>query len=250
MFYRKLLPVIDEEITVKKLLILIALTLMPITHLHAQIGQYRGVPPEQTTHTYIGFVTGLLPMIDSKSNKNIVLENNSALGLLWGYQSNDYLAVEFLQKNVAIADAVFQAQVGSRNQYFIGSGVLDMRSLNFNYFVRDISKEEEAQGTRKLVFSYGVGQYKGSYEGTEKVGKSDSYRAQAGDRGHFHRIAFGMQQQVKETVKRGGVKSYLNLRINYYHERVTASDFYEQNIFNTGLVDTISGVEFMVLSTF
>ena len=234
----------------KKLLILIALTLLPITHLNAQIGQYRGVPPEQVSHTYIGFVTGLLPMIDSTANDNIVLENNSALGLLWGYQSNDYLAVEFMQKNVSVSNIVFQVPVGEQNRFFSGRGRLDMRSFNFNYFIKDLSKEEEEKGTRKLVFSYGIGQYQGLYHGEGRINKRGPYQETHGDRGYFNRFALGVQTQVREVVKRGGVKSYLNLRINYYREQATSSGFHDPTMLDTGLIDTISGVEFIVLSSF
>ncbi len=234
----------------KKLLLLIALTLMPLTNLHAQIGQYRGVPPEQTTHTYIGFVTGFLPFIDTTSNDNIVLENNSALGLLWGYQSNDYLAVELMQKNVVVSNIVFQAPADGENRFFEGRGKLDMRSLNFNYFIKDLSKGEEPKGTRKLVFTYGIGQYQGLYHGEGRINKRGPYKETHGDRGYFNRFALGVQTQVKEVVKRGGAKSYLNLRINYYREEVTSAGFHDPTLFNTGLVSTISGVEFMVLSSF
>ncbi len=223
---------------------------MPITNLHAQIGQYRGVPPEQVSHTYIGFVTAFLPIIDTKANDNILLENNNGLGLLWGYQSNDYLAVEFMQKNINISDAVFQTPVYEKNRFFSGRGRLDMRSFNFNYFIKDISTEEEEKGTRKVVFSYGVGQYQGLYHGEGRVNKRGPYEETHGDRGYFNRFALGVQTQVKEVVKRGGVKSYLNLRINYYREQVTASGFHDPTVFDTGLIGTISGVEFIVLSSF
>ncbi|MCH9844700.1 MAG: hypothetical protein K0U39_04255 [Alphaproteobacteria bacterium] len=241
---------IDEKIIVKKLLILIALTLMPVANLHAQIGQYRGVPPEQVSHTYIGFITGLLPSVDTSLDENIVMYNNNMLGLLWGYQSSDYLAVEFMQKNVQISDAVYQTAVGDQNRYFVGRGMLDMRSFNLNYFIKDISKEDEDKGTRKLVFSYGVGQYKGAYDGYGKRSKTASSLERHGESGYFTRFAFGVQTQVKEVIKRGGIRSYLNLRINYYHEQVTSSDFYDAEAFNTGLINSVSGVEFMLLSTF
>ena len=189
-------------------------------------------------------------MIDTKANDNIVLENNSALGLLWGYQSNDYLAVEFMQKNVTVSNIVFQTPVDDQNRFFSGRGTLDMRSFNFNYFIKDISRGEEPKGTRKLVFTYGVGHYQGLYHGEGRVNKRGPYKETHGDRGYFTRFALGVQTQVREVVKRGGRKSYLNLRINYYREQVTASGFHDPTVFDTGLVDTISGVEFMVLSSF
>ncbi|MCH9852092.1 MAG: hypothetical protein K0U45_01150 [Alphaproteobacteria bacterium] len=223
---------------------------MPLTHLHAQIGQYRGVAPEQTSNTYLGFVTGFLPAIDTTSDNYIVMDNNHSLGLLWGYQSNKYLAVEFMQKNVIIADAVFQARAGTQNSYFIGSGKLDMRSFNFNYFIKDISTEEAGEGTRHLVLSYGIGQYKGAYEGSGKTNKTDLFRVEHGDSGYFNRFAFGVQTQYKELIKRGGIRTSIDMRINYYHEQITTSDFYDPNLFDTGLIGSISGIEFMVLSSF